>query len=145
MLNSLKSNTFDQVNLHAAFTVAFAAFLRAGELTWSKWNPDSHATHLSRGSITFLENDTGVILHLSRSKTDPFGNGTTIPLATADDPACPVSSLRKLFSRYPHPTNDPLFSRLTGPFDKDWFESAIKQAILHAGRDPSTFSGHSFR
>ena len=145
MLNSLSDSTFDHVNLRAAFTVAFAAFLRAGELTWSKWNPDNHTTHLSRGSVTFLENGTGVLLQLPRSKTDPLGKGTTIPLAPANDLACPVASLRTLFSRYPRPATDPLFTRLVGPFDKDWFEVSIKQAILHTGRDPSTFSGHSFR
>lgn len=144
MLNSL-SNTFDHVNLRAAFTIAFAAFLRAGELTWSKWNSTDHTTHLSRGSVTFLKDGTGVLLHLPCSKTDPLGKGTIIPLAPADDIACPVSSLRTLFTRYPRPATDPLFSRLVGPFDRDWFEISLKQAILYTGRDPSTFSGHSFR
>jgi hypothetical protein len=62
---------YDDVNLRAAFTTAFAAFLRAGELTWDSWNPTtSPLTLLSRGSITFV--DQGVLLHLPTSKTDQF-------------------------------------------------------------------------
>jgi hypothetical protein len=144
MLQTLNLNLHDHVNLRAAFAVAFAAFLRSGELTWDEWGPNSHLLHLSRGSVQFLES-SGATLLLPRSKTDPYGKGTLIPLAPAHDDACPIRALKDLYSRYPKPANDPLFARLAGSFTQAWFISSLKEAILATGQDPSHYSGHSFR
>jgi hypothetical protein len=143
MLRTLDLNRHDHVNLRAAFTVAFAAFLRSGELTWDTWDHNSHHLHLSRGSVQFIKN--GAILLLPRSKTDPFGKGTPIVLSPAPDEACPIRALKTLFSRYPTANTTPLFNRLAGPFNQSWFVASLKDAILASGHDPSHFSGHSFR
>lgn len=143
MVKSLDTNNHDDVNLKAAFTVAFAAFLRPGEFTWDAWDEFSPQQCLSRQSVSFLP-DGSVILHLPQSKTDPFGQGFPIPLAPADDDACPVSALRTLLSRYPRTPSHPLFSRNFGPFSSLYLETSVKRAVLAAGHDPSTFSGHSF-
>ena len=135
---------YDDVNIRAAFTTAFAAFLRAGELTWDSWNPaTSPLTSLSRGSIKFV--DQGVLLHLPMSKTDQFRVGHDIPLSPSGDPCCPVRTLRILFERYPKPATDPLFSTSCGPFNKKWFTDNLTRSLLKAGIDPTTYSGHSFR
>jgi hypothetical protein len=102
-------NSHDDINLQAAFTVAFAAFLRAGEFTWDDWNNTTHLTHLSRGSVQFR--DKGVLLHLPKSKTDQFRKGNDIAISPSGDSTCPVAALQLLFKKYPKsdPTS-PLFS-----------------------------------
>ena len=144
MVKTLNPNLHDDINIIAAFTVAFAAFLRPAEFTWRAWDSTvAYKTHLSRGSITFTSE--GVILHLPSSKTDPFARGSTIPLAHADDKACPVQALQCLFQKYLKPNNHPLFTRLAGVFNRSWLEQAIQRSILNTGHNPAIYSGHSFR
>jgi integrase len=137
------TNSHDDINLRAAFTVAFSAFLRPGEFTWDKWDELSFLTHVSRGSITF-KND-GAVLHLPKSKTDQFRKGCDIAIAPANDAACAVAALRILFQRYPRHDNEPLFARTLGPFDKRWIADNLTSSLLKAGLDPTAYSGHSFR
>src|SRR5579871_653565 len=143
MVKALNPNLHDDANLIAAFTVAFAAFLRPGDFTWSSWDSSSHKIRLSRGSVSFTHD--GAILHLPRSKTDKFGKGASITLASAPDECCPVRALRRIFDRYPLPVDRPLFNKQLGAFNRTWLESAIRRTILHAGSNPTIFSGHSFR
>lgn len=59
--------------LKAAYCLAFAAFLRAGEFTYTmgdRHDPEFISYHLTRQSIT-LENDR-LYVFLPASKTDPF-------------------------------------------------------------------------
>jgi len=93
MLNNLHS-THDDLNLRAAFCLAFSAFLRIGEFTWSQWNDQSFLLHISRGSVQFVPG--GLLLQLPASKTDPFRKGVSIPLSKSSDTTCPVSALRLL-------------------------------------------------
>jgi hypothetical protein len=101
MLRTLDLNRHDHVNVRAVFTVAFATFLRFGELTWDTWDHNSHLLYLSPGSVQLL-ND-GAIIHLPRSKTDPFGKGTPIVISLAHNEACPIRALKDLFTCYPNP------------------------------------------
>ena len=104
--------------MYVAFCIAFAGFLRMGEITWSTWNNQSFLQLLPRGSIQFVPD--GVILQSLASKTDPFRRGVTIPLSTSGDIACPVSALCTLVERYPQPATAPLFSQLLGQFNRKW-------------------------
>jgi integrase len=135
---------YDDTNIRAAFTTAFAGFLRAGELTWESWDPaTSPLSLLSRGSVKFV--DQGILLHLPKSKTDQFRIGHDILLSPSGDSCCPVRALQSLFERYPKPLTDPLFSTSCGSFNKKWFTDKLTEALLKAGIDPTTYSGHSFR
>ncbi len=65
--------TTSDINLDAAFTLAFAGFLRLGEVTYSKQEAQSKsfaATHATRSDISFSNNDDHMLLRLKRSKTD---------------------------------------------------------------------------
>ena len=135
--------THDDLNVRAAFCLAFSAFLRIGEFTWSKWDSQSFLLHLSRGSVQFVHN--GILLHLPASKSDPFRKGVFIPLSKSSDTTCPVSALQLLFQRYPKSDTDPLFCRIQGAFDRKWVLSKISQSLLLAGINPKGYSGHSFR
>ena len=93
----LDLNGHDDINLCAAFYVAFAAFLRVDEFTWNiTWTQQSHITNISRASIQFT-NDNSVLLHLPASKTDHFRQGIIIPLSPADDCSGPITAFRRLF------------------------------------------------
>jgi hypothetical protein len=128
----------DDINLRAAFTTAFSAFLHPGEFTWDSWNPTSHLFQLSRGSVKFT--DKGILLHLPKSKTDQFRSGHDIPLSPSGDSCCPVRALHTLLDHYPRPPTDPLFSTSCGPFNKKWFMDKLMEALLKAGLDPMTYS-----
>ena len=97
---------------------------------------------MTRESVQFTTE--GVLLHLPKSKTDQFRQGHTIPLAFSDDSTCPVKALQMLLTIYPKPKFAPLFSHTLGPFNKCWLPDSFTTAPLHAGYDPTTYSGHSF-
>ena len=85
-------------------------------------------------------------LTLPASKTDPYRKGVTIQLAASPSSVCPVSALRVLYSRYPRPSNHPLFCRPHGlAFSKRFFISKIRELLLRAGIPSVGFSGHSIR
>src|SRR5436190_20945530 len=67
---------------------------------------------------------------LPKSKIDQFKNGHTIPLAPSGDAACPVISLRTLFTLFSKPDSDPLFSCTLGPFNKCWLAENLSTALL---------------
>ena len=135
--------THDDLNIRAAFCLAFSAFLRISEFTWAKWDNQSFLLHFSRGSVQFVHD--GILLHLPSSKSDPFRKGVSIPLSKSSDTTCPVSALQLLFQRYPKPNQNPLFCRTQGAFDRKWILSKISQTLLLAGINPKGYSGHSFR
>ena len=138
------SDTYDDTNLRAAFCTAFAGFLRMGEFTWISWTTTSHLTKLSRRSVEFTPNNN-IILHLPSSKTDQFRLGTSIPIAASNDTTCPVAALRYLFTHYPWPPDAPLFFNSHNSFDYSWVLKQLSSLLLHAGINPSGYSGHSFR
>jgi len=137
-------NTYDDINIRAAFCTAFAAFLRVGEFTWDNWTAQSHLTELSRGSIQFTS-DGNALLHLPTSKTDQFRQGTIIPLAASHDTTCPVTALKILYLRYPKNNFEPLFSKIIGSFDQSWVIRRLHSLLHTAGVNSEGFSGHSFR
>lgn len=51
-----------------------------------------------------------LLLTLPASKTDPFRQGITLPIAAAGDTACAVTALHHLISRWPEEPHTPLFS-----------------------------------
>ncbi len=131
-------------NLHAAFCLAFAGFLRIGEFTYSnadRNDPEFANWFLTRRSVAFYEDH--VELSLPASKTDPFRQGVTILVAGADDDACPVASLQNLFERFPSPRHAPLFDMGTG-FSRQWVTQMLRN-ILAALGIAGNYSGHSFR
>jgi hypothetical protein len=140
---STLTHDHDDTNLRAAFCVAFAAFLRPSEFTWETWDGTSSLTHISRQSITFAPE--GALLYLPKSKTDQFRQGHTIALAYSHDEVCPVMALRTLFTKYPKPDSDPLFTKLIGQFNKRWLAQSLSKCLRKAGYDPTHYTGHSFR
>src|SRR5436190_12048808 len=50
----------------------------------------------------------------------------------------------KPFSAFPN-KRLPLFTRIFGPFSKEYLIKSIRKALLNAGINPNGFSGHSLR
>lgn len=109
LLARLNKNSFEGATLHAAYSLAFAAFLRIREFTWSKaeWdNGDFQQWHITYGSI-FLEEDK-LQLFLPASKSDPFRRDVTITVAKAFDEGCAIASIRNLITKFPMSHSSPL-------------------------------------
>ncbi|KAF1980579.1 hypothetical protein K402DRAFT_304703, partial [Aulographum hederae CBS 113979] len=99
-------------NIDAAFTLAFAGFLRMGEIIYTPEDLRKPVEFAARkatcGDITFLEGS--IIFHLKRSKSDKRHEGVNIAIAEVGGPTCPVKTMIRLFNRDPQPLTASLFN-----------------------------------
>ena len=143
MLPSFSRRTREGSTLHAAFCLAFAAFLRIGEFTYTAKDledPDFSQWFLTRRSVTLHEDH--LELTLPASKTDPFRRGITLKIAASGDEACPVQALRHLF-RWEAPPDSPLF-QWEGAFTRQLVTNKLREILTLLGVK-GHYSGHSFR
>ena len=139
ILTSFDKTTLLGATLHASFCLAFAGFLRIGEFTWSGpdlLQHDFRQWFITRRSVTLF--DDHIELALPSSKTDPFRKGVTLSITSALDDACPVSSLRNLFKRFPSDPSLPLL--LTRRLVTDVLRSTLR-GFGYSGN----YSSHFFR
>ena len=136
--------------LRAAFSLAFAAFLRSGELTYGAEdtrNPDFPSWNITRASIQFDPAGQFTLLLLPASKTDPFRLGVTITIThSPNDTYCAVR-LMAIYLQSTSPANPrcPLFMRPGGaPFTRGYLVQEVQRLALAQGI-PGNFTGHSFR
>lgn len=105
ILLDLREGTSEgDVTMKAAYRLAFAAFLRAGEFTYTQKDTKEHdfaLYHLTRNSVTFPEDK--IYLHIPSSKTDPFRRGITITVAATGERTFPRFALLDLFKMFPLP------------------------------------------
>jgi integrase len=147
ILRRFDTNTQFGAIMHAAFSLAFAGFLRVGEFTYTAVeaaDPEFSQWHLTRNS-TALHKDHMELL-LPSSKTDPFRRGVSLTIAAAHDEACPVRSIRRLFERFPTDTpHAPLFfTSATQFFTRQLVVDTLRKALEGLGI-AGHYSGHSFR
>ncbi|KAF1980634.1 hypothetical protein K402DRAFT_344006, partial [Aulographum hederae CBS 113979] len=102
----------------AAFTLAFAGFLRMGEITYTKAEVENrtefHSAKATRGDVVIGQE--GLTLRLKASKTDRQRHGVHIAIARTGGLVCPVSAMEKLLSLDLQPPNAPLFNLNGNPF-----------------------------
>ena len=76
MLSRVGHKSYDDTVIRAAFTLAFAAFLRVGEFTYKQVDSELGGAfrnwYLTKSSISLHEGETYMELTLPASKTDPF-------------------------------------------------------------------------
>ena len=89
LVNSITARSYDGLMISAACSMAFAAFLRAGELTIlsNQRVNDSECVHID--DIEFMGNHSYVLI-LRSSKTDIFRHGVRIPVYSYHKSFCPV-------------------------------------------------------
>ncbi len=88
------------LNIDTTFKVAWAGFIRMGELTYTAAEAKKvmfAEIGLTRSDISFAEGDQYAILCFKRSKTDTEHTEVQIILAATGEQTCPVAVLRKLF------------------------------------------------
>lgn len=128
LLASLDQENQAQDTLHAAYCLAFAASLRAGEFTYTQTeaqDPNFSDWHVTRRSVQLYPDK--LYLSLPSSKTDPFRRGNTLTIAATGDDACAVDSLRNLFFRFPLPPTSPLFQCYNNSFSREYFTAANRR------------------
>ncbi len=136
------------LNVDTAFKVAWAGFIRMGELTYTAAEAKKTTfaeTGLTSSDISFAERDLYAILRLKRSKTDTEYTGVQIILAATGEPTCPIAALRRLFIQDPRPANAPLFRLQCSAFSRQAVVNILKQHIAAAGLLEANYSGHSLR
>ena len=137
----------DDINMTAAFKLAFAGFLRMGEFTHTKQraaDSQAFATANLTCSDVWLAADHATV-RLKRSKTDRLHQGVTIIVAATGEHNCPVHALRQLFEKDPQPGDAPLFSLASGGFPRGKILGILKQRLQKANIPTNAYSGHSFR
>lgn len=145
VLSKLDQSTKAGASLYASFCLAFGAFLRIGEFTYSwkdRQEEDFGQWFLTRRSVRLHKDH--LELTLPASKTDPFRHGITLTVAATNDRACPVQALRHLFREWPTPLEEPLFEIENGTFTRDMVTEVLRLTLILAGI-LGHYSGHSFR
>ena len=149
LLNSLDPATPKGQFLRVAFSLAFAAFLRSGELTYEVdelLNPDFSSWRITRACIQFDPDGRFMLLSLPASKTDPFRLGVTITIAHSPlNPHCAVKLMAAYLHNTPTDPRSPLFLRAGGaPFTRAFLIREVQRLALANGI-AGNFTGHSFR
>lgn len=127
----------------AAFALAFACFLRMGEITYTSF---STRRVLTRNCVTLSDADEPSILRLPTSKTDLLDQGTRLVIPKGPPDVCPIVHLRRWLEASPRQQPDsPLFHLPGGAFQKKRVVELLSRALRESGIDPVGYSGHSFR
>jgi hypothetical protein len=143
-----KVSSLDDMNASVAFSVAWAGFLRMGEITYNvppSRDPTFTATKVTRSDITFAVNDQYAILRLKRSKTDRDYTGVEVVLAATNEPTCPVRALRLLFTHDVQPQAAPLFRFQDTTFTRAALVKTLRTRLNEGGFNNAQYSGHSLR
>lgn len=145
LLPKLDQSTKEGSSVYASFCLAFGAFLRIGEFTYT-WKDrqaeDFGQWFLTRRSVRLHKDH--LELTLPASKTDPFRHGITLTVAATDDDACPVRALKHLYQRWPDAPDAPLFEAENGKFSRDMVTDVLRLTLILVGVQ-GHYSGHSFR
>jgi len=139
--------------LGAAFSLAFAGFLRVGEFTYRETDRELGAFFskwfLTKQHIRIPAGESYMELTIPASKTDPFRKGITLTIAASGDPACPVNSMRRLQAiDYHQPPSAPLFCigrQQQLAFTREHVVRRLQQIAITAGLGQGAWNGHSFR
>ena len=122
----------------AAFCLGFFGFMRAGEFTC----PSQEAFQsdmLSPGDVCVDSHDhpTRVAIHLKRSKTDPFGAGTTIHLGRTGSVLCPVVAMLNYLAIRPPKLGPPFMFHDGSTLSRPRLVHSLRQVLREVGIDDS--------
>ena len=153
MLRYLGRHSYNDTVTRAAFSLAFAGFLRIGEFTYRaldlEMGPAFHNWFLTKSSIRFIENDKHIELTLPVSKTDPFRQGIQLIIAGSHDEACPVRAMKQLLAINTYRSlQAPLFCigrTEQQPFTREYVVQKLRELGTKSGLGQAAWNGHSFR
>ena len=130
--------------LKAAFSLAFAAFLRAGEFTAppQDFSPSLYAT---LRDVSFLD-DGSLRFYIKRSKTDQFHRGCSITLPHIFSSICPVRRMKSYLRSCTAHDKSPLFHFKNGsPLSIRTLHLVLRKLLHKLGYEAQNFNIHSFR
>ena len=148
MFAFLDRNTIVGSLYRSAFSIALFGLLRCSEFAWSA--KDDPAKLLTRSSVLFEPDMSGVKINVNASKTDFFRKGCCIRIGCRCDPSkpdriCPVHELKHFMDSVPGLPNEPLF-RLAGTIlNRDMVTKMLDALCDRLGLDKKLFKSHSFR
>ncbi|NRA73728.1 MAG: tyrosine-type recombinase/integrase [Rickettsiales bacterium] len=137
ILDAIPQNTPMGIRDRAVFAFGWASAMRRSEITALNWN-----------DLTFV--DEGIIVNISQSKTDKFGEGQKIAILFGrNQNTCPVHILKKWQNINTH---DPIFCSISkngniigNRLSARDIARIIKKWVRHIGLDEANFAGHSLR
>ena len=120
--------------LWSAFTLAFYAFLRAGEFTDSslQW-------------CDVQSSPTTITIHLRQSKTDLFRCGQSIILQATSTSTCPVRAMNLFTDLITTRTGTLYCGGRFNPLSREQLTRALRMLLQLAGYDQHSYASHSFR
>jgi len=155
ILSALGNKSYNEAVTCAAFSLAFAAFLRVGEFTYRQTAIDTvplfRNWFLTKNSIQLkeLRGEKFIELTLPASKTDPFRHGIQLTIAASNDAGCPVRAMKHLGSI---DTHRPQFAALfcvgldeQQPFTREYVVQTLQGLAIASGLGRGAWNGHSFR
>lgn len=153
VLRHLRQPTYRSATLRAAFTLAFAGFLRVGEFTYQKADldlgPSFRNWFLTKSSVRVSRDRSHMSVFLPASKTDPFRLGVEIIIAASGDEACPIAAMVNLQNMDSARSSlAPLFiadQHRLSPFTREYVVCSLRSLATMAGLGDGTWNGHSFR
>jgi len=153
ILNGLTQLNYNDVVLRAAFSLAFAGFLRVGEFTYRRIDldlgPAFRNWFLTKNSVPIATGGDYMELTLPPFKTDPFRHGIQLTISATNDIGCPVSAMRKLIQIDTHRhLHAPLFCiglLEQQPFTQEYVVQKLQQIALPSGLGRAAWNGNSFR
>ena len=130
MLTRLNTNISNDVNMHATFCLTFANFLRVNEFIYIKVDTqtnDFENWFVTRNHVSLSKNN--LTLDISISKIDTFKRGISILIATINDVACSLKSLRHLFIEYSIKSDISLF-QIFDEFSRQHVTITLRRLLL---------------
>jgi hypothetical protein len=147
---TLSSKEINKLNFDTALKLAFAGFFRTAEITYEQRDLDNRPvfehTKLQRRDVTFADNDEHAVILLRSSKSDHEHTGVEVVVAKTDEPTCPVTALRALYTLDPQPSRAPLFRTSNGAFSRNAYVGEMRRRLRNKGeKNYSQYAGHSPR
>ena len=132
----------------AAFNLAFFAFLRCSELTYSGVHKFRLQFDLSTDCIMFhhsLACAQPITVYLKSSKTDIAREGQSLTIARTSMPLCAVAAMQEYFLLV-RPRHGPLFYFASGRYlTRGIVSNLLRDSARVAGLPYQSLKGHSFR
>lgn len=144
-LGTVCSNTYESKLFKAAYTLAFAGFLRISEVVGQPKSLIGGRLGLQLVDLKIFP--THITLQIAGSKTDQSGRGhsVTIHRDFKNPHTCPIVAVRE-YLHIRSKAKGPLFIHFNGsPLTRYQFQAVLKKSVHHLGWNTTGFSAHSFR
>ena len=134
----------DKLLYWTAFTLAFYGILRASEYSCPSKSRYKQSRHLLLDDVDVTLNSLSI--HLKSSKTDHFGEFSTLLIGSTGSSTCPVKAMHKFLVSRQLYSHGPLFTFSSGDFlTQSAISTTTKSLLSAAGIDPGAYSSHSYR